>query len=259
MQSIKVAKTVPAGNVSIGLVFNRALVHLYPEHADQSGWPQIRSKSGYGWNNCPPENVLEAWKNRLRYPSKHGDLTERTWWESIQWDTAYRLYLGQLESGVKVYYHILNHGHDFEVPSELLDPYSIGAIDGSPWSGGMIVNLFPDTPYPELDGAICFIRASDDTTLWDAFLSEMGVEECLESKAPRRRGPKPGGGFIAKDRQRFPEIEAIIRAGKAETPNGAAVLLGESLEGRGSEESRVKRLSSRYRRENPDWEKRLSE
>lgn len=66
------------------------------------------------------------------------------------------------------------------------------------------------------------------------------------------RGPKPGEtGFQRTDRKLFPKIKHLIESGKAQSPYGAALTLAVEIAGRGTQESRAKRVSALYRKERP--------
>jgi len=78
------------------------------------------------------------------------------------------------------------------------------------------------------------------------------VKKLLAKGAKAARGPRMGtSGYGEHDRRAFPEIERLIRSGKAGSPFGAALLLAKRnrLAGRGTVESIAKRTSDRYRRE----------
>jgi hypothetical protein len=62
----------------------------------------------------------------------------------------------------------------------------------------------------------------------------------------KKKGPVPGSvdRYGASDRARFPEIEALMKAGK--TLSAACDELGPSLEGPATAASKAKRLRDRY-------------
>jgi hypothetical protein len=73
-----------------------------------------------------------------------------------------------------------------------------------------------------------------------------------QRKMGARRGPeKDTTGLVDADRKLFRHIRTMIRTGSAQSPYGAALLLvhERKVGGRGSPESRAKRLSARFRRE----------
>jgi hypothetical protein len=72
--------------------------------------------------------------------------------------------------------------------------------------------------------------------------------------ASEQRGPQPGSvGFSDADRKHFPVISRLIKNGKAESAYGAALKLAHEgkLPGRGTKQSRAKRVSQLYRKERP--------
>jgi hypothetical protein len=72
--------------------------------------------------------------------------------------------------------------------------------------------------------------------------------------APGKRGPRQNTtGYQASDRKLFPCMRKLIKNGDARSPYSAALLLANDIRGRNSSpESKAKRVSKLYRRENPD-------
>jgi hypothetical protein len=65
---------------------------------------------------------------------------------------------------------------------------------------------------------------------------------------PSGPGRKKGqGSFEQLDRALFPKMEALIFAGDAVSPEGAARLIASEVRGAGTEDSRVERLAKRFR------------
>jgi hypothetical protein len=72
----------------------------------------------------------------------------------------------------------------------------------------------------------------------------------LRKAGKLRRGPTRGvTGLGAVDRKAFPRIAQLMKAGKARSPYGAALILARDnkLAGGGTPESRAKRVAKRYR------------
>ena len=75
------------------------------------------------------------------------------------------------------------------------------------------------------------------------------VEASAETEKPRAtRGPTPGtvDRYGESDRARFPEIEALMKAGK--TLTAATIEIGPTLEGPATPESKARRLRERFQK-----------
>jgi hypothetical protein len=64
------------------------------------------------------------------------------------------------------------------------------------------------------------------------------------------RGPQPGTtGYQATDRKLFPKITRLIKAGRARSAYGAALLIADEIAGSRDERSKAKRVSAAYRKQ----------
>jgi hypothetical protein len=64
------------------------------------------------------------------------------------------------------------------------------------------------------------------------------------------RGPTRGGtGFSDADRKLFPEISNLIDTGEVRSAYGAALILADKMAGKATRESKAKRVSALYRKE----------
>jgi hypothetical protein len=71
----------------------------------------------------------------------------------------------------------------------------------------------------------------------------------LEAKSPER-GPLRGTtGYQTQERKLFPRISKLLKRGEARSPYGAALTLSKEISGRGTPESKAKRVSALYRKE----------
>jgi hypothetical protein len=70
-------------------------------------------------------------------------------------------------------------------------------------------------------------------------------------KAPERGPARGTTGFQHSDRTLFPEMKSLIEAGKARSSHQAALMLAREnkVAGAGHQESKAKRLATRYRQE----------
>jgi hypothetical protein len=75
----------------------------------------------------------------------------------------------------------------------------------------------------------------------------------LNKTASSRRGPQTGiTGLAASDRKLYPKIKILLKNGDATSPFNAAkkLVLAGKVAGGGSDDSKAKRLATRYLREN---------
>jgi len=91
-------------------------------------------------------------------------------------------------------------------------------------------------------------RAADVTA---AHLAAPTLRSPMETRQKPRRGPEPGSvdRFGDSDRALFPELEALMAAGRSLTAAASQLASQDKVAGIGIPASRAKRLADRYRRE----------
>jgi hypothetical protein len=94
-----------------------------------------------------------------------------------------------------------------------------------------------------------FVRKRDVDALV-ATLSAPPEEQPAPKRPDRRRGPAPGATdrFGEADRALFPEMTKLIKQ-RHLSPGEAARLMSDKIEGRGTSDSRIRRVADRYRKE----------
>lgn len=245
----EISATTPQNYIGISNVFNLALDTLYPEQIDQSEWQSPADAQGWTGGRVAPDDVLSEWEARRMHLPHQIPISPSYWMQSIALDAAKRLDDARKQLGIRVFYWSNRDACAFDVPDELLDPCKSFIGNGSPWVDGQLCNLFGPDEWDFLDGAAAFVEGGNDRLLLSRFLEYAGKSNALPPHAPKRRGPKIGGGFLAADRKLFPKIDQLIAEGKALTAHGAATLIGGEISGYGVEDSRIRRLAAIYRRE----------
>jgi hypothetical protein len=124
-----------------------------------------------------------------------------------------------------------------------------------------VINRF-EQPFPErmhktyhawLPEFAAAVRRGSDPNDFRHILKRIivsGFSKWLRNEPGGPRGPQPGTtGWQAVDRKLFPKISKLIKAGRARSPYGAALLIADQIVGSNDEKSKAKRVSGLYRNE----------
>jgi hypothetical protein len=153
---------------------------------------------------------------------------------------------------------VANDRTEFDAAVELEDALKDGKIilwyagapvsDDLPAIGRFLRDFVSDRKQAALRYAYLRLMLADARASRSQFETACVLVEPANLEKAKKRGPAPGSvdRYGASDRARFPEIEALVKAGK--TLTAATKELASTLEGPATEESKAKRLRDLYKK-----------
>ena len=201
-----VSSDVPEGHLSVDVLFQTALLRVFPELDQIPNWPDTYDDNGFVTSASPPDDLFSSWRARSALPGSLSDLEKHHWHLMITLAVARYMNEARQRDGIKVFYWSRTDQKAFEVPDDALRPTLDAFHEAAPWDGGKIHAFFWDSDHANLDGAAVFIAEDKQDRFWRAFEDVIGESEHIP--------PKDDG---AREK---PQLKNAIAAAKALYKNG---------------------------------------